>query len=356
MNSKYFIRPFELFFIILNISTYKIFTGYASVLPKTCGSSAPLSALLSGGFVWLIIWGLLSFYNQKNADTIIDVAPKQIRIPLFIILALSLIFSAISTLRLTVELIKSVSFPTAPLSFIGLIVISCVVICCAQGFDAIARLHSIIIPILFVLTLPVLLCAIPNGIIANLFPYSGYGISQTFKGALNSTGLYSDIIILFLIMPFCKKDSHYKKTVLLALATGILFNTSVITVFTMLTPYSVSQTVLHPVLQLVKLFSAGRFFQRVDGYFMYAVSGCGILSLALIFFSLSYSAGQLFNLPKTRPVAYPLGLICLFSALLISNRESAFNIIESGLGIILAISIFAIGIILFSNTPRRKKQ
>lgn len=356
MNSKYYIRPFELFFIILNLSTYKIFTGYASVLPKACGPSAPLSALLSGVLVWIIVWGLLSIYNKKNTDTIIDNAPKSIRIPLFIFLSLSLIFSAISNLRLTGELIKSVSFPTAPLSFIGLIIISCVVICCAQGFDAIARLHSLIIPIMFILTLPVLLCAIPNGKVANLFPYSGYGVSQTLKGALNSTGLYSDIIILFLIMPFCKKDNHYKKTSLLALATGVLFNSAVITIFTLLTPYSVSQTVLHPVLQLVKLFSAGRFFQRVDGYFMYAVSGCGILSISLIFFAVSYSAGQLFNLPKIRPTAYPLGLICLFSSLLISNRESALNVIESGLGIILAITIFTITIMLLFIKLRSDKQ
>ena len=66
MQKKYFIKPAELFFLVFNLTTYKIFTGYGKVFLENSGSSAPLTALLAGLAVWLIFWGLFSLYNKNS--------------------------------------------------------------------------------------------------------------------------------------------------------------------------------------------------------------------------------------------------------------------------------------------------
>ncbi len=352
MKKKYFLKPFELFFIVLNISTYKIFTGYASLFPQNAGSSAPISALLSGILVFLIIFLLLTLCEKKGAKSVIYLTPFRLRLPLFLLLFAYLLFSSASTLRLTGELIKAVSFPTAPLSYIMVIILSAVVLCCAQGFDAVSRLHSIIIPLSVVLTLPILISSSGYGDFSNLFPFLGYGVSQTLSTALLSLGLYGDTVILFMLLPFCNRETNFKKTALFSLGTGIIINTAIITVFTLLTPYTVSLTISHPFLQLVKLFSAGRFFQRIDGYFMYAVSGCGILSLALNFAIISYSAKQVFSLPKIRPLSYPLGLLTLFLSIIVVNRETALNLSTNGLFVLFPLVLLTISLVLLFK--RRK--
>ena len=353
MKTKYILKPFELFFIILNVSTYKIFTGYASLFPQNSGSSAPISALLSGILVFFIIFLLLSLCGKNGEKSVISLTPVKLRLPFFLLIFAYLIFSSASTLRFTEELIKAVSFPTAPLAYIAIIIISAVVICCAQGFDAVSRLHSIIIPLAIALTLPILISSSRYGTVSNLFPIWGYGVSETFSTALLGTGLYGDIIILFLLFPFCDLETRYKKTALFSLGTGIIINTVIIAVFTILTPYTVSGTISHPFLQLVKLFSAGRFFQRIDGYFMYAISGCGILSIALNLAIISYYAKQVFSLPKIRPLSYPLGLLTLFVSIIITNRETALYLSTNGLFIFFPFILMAIFITLLFK--RRKK-
>lgn len=361
MQEKYFMKRWELACIILNLSTYKIFTGYGRIFSDISGPAAALTAISSGALAWLIIWGLMTLYEKQGGKTLIDLAGERLgkvgKNLAFGALILYLILSSASTLYQTGELIKAVSFPTAPLLFVFLIVALGAVICCAQGFDAIGRIHSLIIPISLVLAVVVLAFAIPNGRVSNLSPYLGYGAESTFLRGLSSIGIYGDLIILFMLSPFAKSETNFRKTTLISLAGGVLFNVIVILAFTLLTPYKVADTISQPYLQLVKLFSAGRFFQRIDGYFMYIASGCGILALATNIFFSSYGAKQALCLPKIRPLAYSLGLLVIFLSLSFENREVAYSLAKNGLWVG-AAGIFAVTavVIVISAIKRRGKS
>ena len=274
----------------------------------------------------------------------------------FIILALYLLFSSSLTLRETGELISAVSFPTAPIIFILLIVVLGAVVCCAQGFNAIANCHSVIIPITLLIGGAVLIMSFSKGEISYLTPYLGYGIENTFIKGLSSIGLYSDLIILFMLFPFTKGKASYKRTALWSIGAGVLINTLVILGFTMIAPYAVADTISHPFMQLVKLFSLGRFFQRIDGYFMYAIAGCGILSLARNIFFISYGAKEVFALPKTRPLSYSLGLLVMFLSLLPKSRERANFIAGASLWPFMgAVFLIALAVGIVYAFKRRKK-
>ncbi len=361
MQEKYFLKRWELSCIVLNLSTYKIFTGYARIFSDISGPAAVLNVLFSGLAMWVVIWGLLLIYEKSGKKTLVEIAEKSIgkagKYLVYGVVLIYLLFSSSLTLRQTGELISAVSFPSAPLVFIFIIVMLGAVVCCAQGFNGIGRCHSIVIPISLTLTTAVLIMGFSKGEVSYLSPWLGYGIKNTFIRGLSSIGLYSDLIILFMLYPFAQREINYKKTVLSSFGAGILINALIILGFTMIAPYTVANTINHPYLQLVKLFSAGRFFQRIDGYFMYIVSGCGILSLAVNMFFISYGAKEAFNFPKTRPLAYPLGLLIIFLALLPKRREEVTSISRNSLWIwVVAIFLTAFVVLTISAVKRRRES
>lgn len=360
MQQKYYMRKWELACIILNLATYKTITGYSRIFADISGPAATLTAFFSGALVFLLLWGLLTLYTRTNRKTILELAEKKFgkwaKYLCFCVLFIYLIFSAAVTLRETGEFIKAVSFPTAPLSFVFLLIVIGAILCCALGFDALGRTHSVIIPVSIFAIIIITLFAIPKGQISNLFPYLGYGAENTFVKGLSSAGLYSDLIILFLLAPFADRETDFKKTALLSSAVGIILNILIVFACTITAPYTVSGTIIHPFHQLIKLFSAGRFFQRIDGYFMYLAAICSILTLAINIFFASYSAKETFNLPKMRPLAFPLGAIITFLALIYRSREGVYAVAKTWLWIWFAVIFFLIGIILILPRLKRRKS
>lgn len=359
MQEKYYMQKWELACIILNLATYKTITGYSRIFADISGPAAALTALFSGALVYLLLWGLLKLYSKTKKKTILELAEKKFgkraKYLCFCVLFIYLIFSAAITLRETGEFIKAVSFPTAPLSFVFLLIAIGAILCCALGFDALGRTHSVIIPISIFAILIIPLFAIPKGQISNLFPYLGYGAKSTFIKGLSGIGLYSDLIILFLLAPFSGKETDFKKTALFSSGAGIIINILIVFACTLTAPYTVSGTIVHPFHQLIKLFSAGRFFQRIDGYFMCLAAICSILTLAINIFFASYSAKETFNLPKMRPLAYPLGAIITFLALIYRSREGVYAVAKMWLWIWFAIIFLSVAIILILPRLKRRK-
>lgn len=357
MQEKYFMKRWELSTIILNLTTYKIFTGYPRIFAEISGSAAHITAICSGAAAFLVIYLMLTLYKKAGNKTIINLAEERLgswaKYVIFIILFVYFICSIAITLRETGEFIKAVAFPTAPLLFVFLFIVVAA-LCCARGFDAIGRTHSIIIPVSVAVTVLVIIFALPGGRVSNLAPWLGYGAGNTFIKGLSSIGLYGDLIILFMLAPFAASGTQFKKTALLSAAAGIIINIAVIFVFTMTAPYEVLKTVIHPVYQLVKLFSAGSFLRRIDGYFMYITAGCAILHLSIVLFFAAYTAKQTFSLEKSRPLAYPLSAVAVFLAALPESRETLYLLSKNTLWAWFII-IFAAALIVLAAGRRRDK-
>lgn len=358
MQEKYYMKRRELFAVLLNTTVYKIFTLYSRVFVDASGSAAAISAFISGAAAFLVIWLLITLQKKSGNKTLVEIAGEKLgeaaKYTIFVLIFVYLLFSASMTLRETGEFIRAVSFPSAPLLFVFLFIIAGSVICCAQGFDAIGRTHSVIVPFAALVTVIITLFAIPKGTVSNLTPYLGYGAKSVFLKGLSGIGLYGDLIILFMLVPFSKPETKFKSTALLSVGTGIFINFLVILSYTMSAPYEISKTIIHPMYQLVKLFSVGRFLQRIDGYFIYVTTICGILSVSLNLFFAAYAAKEVFCLPKIRPLAYPLGAAAVFLALLPESRETAYAVSKLSLWVWFAV-IFAAAFLILA-APRKGKE
>ncbi len=358
MQEKYYMRKWELICIVLNLTVYKTITGYSRIFSDISGPSATITAIISGGIAYGVIWLLLSLYHKQGNKNIFDLAEKSIGIAgkyaLFVLLFVYLILSAVVNLRETGEFIKAVSFPSAPLAFVFLIILLGAVLCCAQGFDSLGRAHSAVIPFALLVVVVITAVSLAKGEVSNLFPYLGYGAKRTFLTGLSTVGLYGDLIILFLLAPLSEGKRDFKNTALKSAGVGILINILIVFACTVITPYTVAKTVEHPFHQIVKLFSAGRMLQRIDGYFMYITALCSILSLGLNIFFASYISGKVFKLPKTRPLSYPLAMIIIFGGLIFQSRETTYLWAKNYLGIWFAVIFMFTALVLI--LPKRRRN
>ena len=98
MQEKYYLRKWELSLIVINLSIYKIFTGYAKIFSDISGPAAPITALFSGVIVWLIVFGLFKIYEKNQNKTVVKMATqcfgKAGGRAVFLVLTLYLLFSS----------------------------------------------------------------------------------------------------------------------------------------------------------------------------------------------------------------------------------------------------------------------
>ena len=126
--------------------------------------------------------------------------------------------------------------------------------------------------------------------------------------------MYSDIILLFLVNPFCSSADDLKKTAVGVSALGVAINVFFILTLAAVIPYPVSRGMQYPVYQLLKTVYYGRFFQRIDALYMLAVVLSGMLYLSFVLFLLTYIMKKSFGTSRTRVFGAPFVLIILLLA------------------------------------------
>ena len=330
MQEKYYMGRFEIFFVVLNITAFKIITGYTRIFFEISGPAAFISAATVGVVVFLA--DLFLFWLFKKTSTI---PPEEILDYAFghfcaravkILFVIYFILTAAVLLRYSAEFVIAVAFPTAPAAFAAIFIIIGAVICAAQGFDAIVRTHAVVVPIFFAAIFILLIMSSPKSEISNLSPYLGYGAAQTFGKCFKGVGLYGSAASIFMLFPFAKSKKSFKKTAIFASAVGVLIIAAFILLFAAENDFTLAAETENPVFQMVKNVSAGQFFRRMDGYFMYIGAASAVLIISLNIFFSSYLIASEGKTEKIRPFNYSIGFIVLFLSLIPKNFGSLYRL------------------------------
>lgn len=81
------------------------------------------------------------------------------------------------------------------------------------GLEPIARVNNMFMPLAGIVLLLSLILLIPYFNINNIFPILGNGVySITVKG-INTISLFSDILLLNILLPYCENTSEAKRAV-----------------------------------------------------------------------------------------------------------------------------------------------
>lgn len=331
MPEKYELGRWEIACIMLNVLTYKVFTGFPRLYAEVSGTGGWLTAVACGGIAVLLLALILLLYKRLGKSNIIEVAEmaagKFGRYLVSAILLIYFIFSNALALREFTEVMKTVAFPSAALAFVMLFFVAAMAVGVLSGFDAIARLHVLAVPAAVFITLAIVVSAMRYGTAGNLFPVLGTGAEQVFGKGLITLSIYSDIIILFLLNPFAKKKVHWRRVGFFSAIGGIVITAAVILTFIMIVPYPTSADTNIPIYPLAKVVYYGRFFQRLDAFYMLALAIVGMLYLSLSLFFTTHIFADMFELPRSRPLVWVFSLLSFLLALTVQRNDELHRIV-----------------------------
>ena len=212
-------------------------------------------------------------------------------------------------MRALPESVKTVILPLTPMRLILLVMALGVMFGAYMGIFSIARIHAIYIPFSAAILISLFVLLIPDTDITNLFPILGKGTYNIFIKGLPSVSIFSDMIILFLILPLCKNYETVKSSAKKALIISSLFNVLIVLFYNLSYSYPSSEEFLMPVYQMTSLIKIGDFFQRLEAFFEFVWSIGILLYSSLYLFVLAWIFKETFNLKYHKPLILPFLII-----------------------------------------------
>ncbi len=135
------------------------------------------------------------------------------------------------------------------------------------GLEPIARVNNMFMPLAGIVLLLSLILLIPYFNINNIFPILGNGVySITVKG-INTISLFSDILLLNILLPYCENTSEAKKSGWRAIYISATIGVVILLSYCLIYPYPVSREFMIPVYQLSRVIHLGNFFSRFEVIF-----------------------------------------------------------------------------------------
>ncbi len=331
MKEKHIFSGFELSCLTVNLIIYKSFTDIPRRFLEGAGASSFLSALISAGVAYLVIWFLPVLYRETKLSDIFS--PEETKFPkgitsLFAVtVAVYLILSASRGILGVSTFAGMSAYPLAPFAFIALYFGVSAIISSIRGLDGIIRAHSIIVPFCIAATLVLLVAIFREADVINLFPIFGNGVYKTLETAVFNVSYYFDFILLFLLFPYIKNDGLYVRTIRISGAVGILLSLFIILSANLILPYPVSGEIKYPLYQIMKSVYFGRFFQRIDAFYLLSASLSGMAYISFSIFLCSYVLKKAFFLSANRPLVPIITILSLLLALM-GQKDTILNITE----------------------------
>lgn len=216
-----------------------------------------------------------------------------------------------------------------------------------MGIEAIAKINYIFMSIAGVVFMIFLLLLLPYYKIDNIFPLFGEGYKKMFIDGFHGISLFSDLILLNVLLSNCENSGEAKKSGKRALFTSSAVSVVILLAYCLIYPYPVSKEFMIPVYQLARVVHLTNFFSRFEALFQFVWSIIILLYSAIYVYALCYVWQITFELKYYRPLIFPVvvinGIIALIpsSIITVMAYEKLENIIAYPVAFLLPI-IFGI--------------
>ena len=264
-----------------------------------------------------------------------------ILITAFLILMVSIFLGSFS------QTLKIISLDKSPLVYVEVFFWISMLIAAYYGIEAVARINSFLVPVVIIGFILITLGVIPDFDINNMFPLLGEGYASIARGSILKLSVFSSLIILFLMVPFFKKQYLKRVGYRSIIISGLLLLWSTLS-FILVFPYEMAVDKKIPIFQMARHIEFGSYVQRIESVFVLICSISALLFLCVIFTFIIYIFTKTLDLKQSRPVILPMAII-VFCLALISKRinieligNSIINLIWL-IGLVLPLLIIIMG-------------
>ncbi len=346
----------EITSLIINSIFVKMLLTFPRIVITNSGNAAWLQIILNVLAVLLIYFITILVYKEKK--NVIELADekcgKWLKIPTGIIITLILFTNFLAVIKIFPETIRIVLLKKTPANLIVLLLAAAVFIGAYMGIESIARIHYIFLPIAGGVLVLFLFLLIPYYSTDNIFPIFGSGTVNVFLKGFRSLSLFSDIILLNILLPFAKTLEEVKKSGFKSIVISGIIAIMIVLAYCLVYPYPVSENFVFPVYQLARMVHLSSFLSRFEAFFQFLWSILTMLYASFYVYAICFVWQQTFSLKFYKPIIFPI-IILSFSISMIPDSMINANYIEKIINGIIFSLAFVIPV-LFGLIFKRKKD
>jgi spore germination protein KB len=310
---KKFITTSEVTYLMVNAICIKMFFTFPRIMVINSGNASWLQGIYVSLIALAIFFITMKIYTKCERKTVLGLAEKiggkWLKIIVGLALAAILMTNLAFTMRAFPESVKTILLPNTPMQFIMIFFSAAVALGAFKGIEAIARLHSIFLPIAGAILVIFLLLLLPYCDVNNLFPILGTGAYSIFGKGFHQISIFADIILLNILLPYCKSQSDAKKGGRKAVIVSGLIVFLITFIYMLVVNYPASKNFVMPVYQLARTIRVGEFFQRAEAFFEFIWSIGMFLYASFYVFIICVVFQKSFDLKYYRPLIIPVVLI-----------------------------------------------
>lgn len=313
MNNKLLLGKKELSCTLINLITIKMLFSYPRFMVLNSGNAAWLQCLYVSLIAIIIYLILIKLYEKIGTLSIMElsekVGGKPLKIIIGLIITITLVTNISINMRLLPESIKTLLLPLTPIKLLFVVFLAAISIGAYLGIYSICRIHALFLPLTTICLAVLFLFIIPYADVNNIYPIFGLGTYNIFVKGLDSLTIFSDIIVLFILMPYCQNFSVAKKSGLNAMMTSAVISFLIVLLYNLVYAYPTSKDFIFSAYQMTRLIKIGDFFQRVEAFFEFIWSILMLLYASAYLFIICHIWKEIFNLKYYREVILPFMII-----------------------------------------------
>ncbi len=319
----------ELSSLLITLMSVKLLLTYPIKLIKNSGNAAWIQVI----FVTLIAFMLFRLtsrlYEKKiNVIELVKIhTGKPLKIITGLIVFTVLLLNMITVVRIFPESVKIVLLQDTDTDIILAIFILTVFIGAKLGLESIAKINYIFLPICGILMLAFVLFLIPFYKMDNVFPILGKGTENIFIEGISGLSIFSDILVLNILLAYSKNISEAKKAgsraIVISGAVGVVITAA----YAMVYPHPVSEEFILPVYQLTRIMHLGSFFNRFEAIFQFIWSILMFLYGAVYLYILCFVWQITFSLKYIKPLLFPVAVL-ISSIAILPNSIMEADVLE----------------------------
>jgi len=330
MRNKIVFGKWEAVTVLINVICTKVFLNFPRKVAEDAGTAGWLMTIYVSILAFSAFFIISRLYARFEGKDLIDlgehIGGSIGRILVGSIVISFLIYMASMYLREFGENMKVISLTASPLSFVIMFFAVGMVIAAYVGLEAIVRFQAIAVPIIATGFLIIIIAVLPIADFKNVTPILGTGAYDIFVSGFFRISIFSELLILFLLIPFLRTHDNFIKTGYTALGISSFFLITSAVVVLAVIDYPVTIESFLPIHRIATLINYGRFFQRIESVFVLIWVGAGLLYLSTAFFFIVYTFKKTFKLEYYKPLILPFAVLVYNLSFLPPNLMTAIQL------------------------------
>lgn len=306
--------------IMINAIVVKMLITFPHNIIEICKNAAWISAAYCAIIAFLLFSAISRVYSSDR--NIIGIAERLGGVPMRIavgVTVFAVLFANFFTfVRIFPEVIRMVLLQTTYVELIGLLFAVGVVLGAYCGIEAVARISELTLAGNGLVFLMFIVMLVPTMKPENIFPILGGGVYALFIQNIPFVSIFSDLLLLNLLIPHMQNSFDYRLAGMRAIVLGGGCAILIVTAYCFSYVYPVTEKYLMPVYQLERLIHLGNFFSRLEAIFQFIWSVSILLYASLYLAVMADVWKEAFGLSESKPLL-PAVMMAVVGAAFIPN-------------------------------------